>query len=178
VTTVDNQKVTIDENFNYTIPEDKVYHIMYEIGRAGNVDLESQVVPVVKDRTARILAGQNMVTINANRPAIQADIEKYVFQSVEELFGIQPHSLQIQGIIPSASFMASNEAAVKAKNDAVAAENTKRIRQSKQPEAAHSRSCWKRRLIKPGRYLREKGWRRGLPRKSSRLAHPTNISNT
>ena len=129
VTTVDNQKVTIDENFNYTIPEDKVYHIMYEIGRAGNVDLESQVVPVVKDRTARILAGQNMVTINANRPAIQADIEKYVFQSVEELFGIQPHSLQIQGIIPSASFMASNEAAVKAKNDAVAAENTKRIRQ-------------------------------------------------
>ncbi len=115
VTTVDNQKVAIDENFNYTIPEDKVYHIMYEIGRSGDADLESQVVPVVKDRTARILAGQNMVTINANRPAIQADIEKFVFQSVEELFGIQPHSLQIAGIIPSAAFMASNEAAVKAK---------------------------------------------------------------
>ncbi len=129
VTTIDNQKVTIDENFNYTIPEDKVYHVMYEIGRAGNTDIVTQVVPVAKDRTGRIFAGQNMSTITANRPAIQADIERSVSQAVEELFGIQPHSLQIAGIIPSAAFMASNEAAVKAKNDAVAAENTKRTRQ-------------------------------------------------
>lgn len=129
VTTVDNQKVTVDENFNYTIPEDRVYHVMYEIGRAGNTDIDTQVIPVVKDRTGRIFAGQNMAVINASRPAIQADIEKAVSQSVEELFGIQPHSLQIAGIIPSAAFMASNEAAVKAKNDAVAAENTKRTRQ-------------------------------------------------
>lgn len=129
VTTVDNQKVTIDENFNYTIPEDQVYHVMYEIGRAGNTDIESQVVPVVKDRTGRIFAGQNMASVNANRNQIQADIEKSVSQSVEELFGIQPHSLQIAGIIPSATFMASNEEAVKAKNAAVAAENTKRTKQ-------------------------------------------------
>jgi modulator of FtsH protease HflC len=129
VTTVDNQKVTIDENFNYTIPEEKVYHVMYEIGRSGNTDIDSQVIPVVKDRTGRIFAGQNMSTINASRPAIQAEIEKSVSQAVEDLFGIQPHSLQIAGIIPSVAFMASNEAAVKAKNDAVAAENTKRTRQ-------------------------------------------------
>lgn len=129
VTTVDNQKITIDENFNYTIPENKIYHVMYEIGRAGNVDIDSQVVPVVKDRTARVFAVQNMATVNINRADIQAQIEKSVSQSVEELFGIQPHSLQIAGITPSPAFMASNEAAVKAKNDAVAAENTKRTRQ-------------------------------------------------
>ena len=129
VTTVDNQKITIDENFNYTIPEEQVYHVMYEIGRAGNTDIDSQVIPVVKDRTGRIFAGQNMATVNANRPFIQAEIEKSVSQSVMELFGIQPHSLQIAGIIPSPAFMASNEEAVKAKNAAVAAENTKKTRQ-------------------------------------------------
>lgn len=129
VTTVDNQKITIEENFNYTIPEEKIYHVMYEIGRAGNTDIDSQVIPVVKDRTGRIFASQNMANINANRPAIQNELEKAVSQSVENLFGIQPHSLQIAGIIPSAAFMASNEAAVKAKNEAVAAENTKRTRQ-------------------------------------------------
>jgi regulator of protease activity HflC (stomatin/prohibitin superfamily) len=37
--------------------------------------------------------------------------------------------LQIAGIKPSDSFMVSNELAVKAKNDAIAAENTKRTRQ-------------------------------------------------
>ncbi|MBF0119327.1 MAG: hypothetical protein HQK79_10870 [Desulfobacterales bacterium] len=129
VTTIDNQKITLDMNFNYTIPEDKVFHIMYEIGRAGSVDIEIQIIPVVRDRTSRIFAIQNMATVNANRSSIQNEIEKSVAKSVEELFGIQPHSLQIAGITPSAAFMASNEAAVKAKNEAVAAENTKRTRQ-------------------------------------------------
>ena len=115
VTTIDNQKITLDENFNYTISDDKVYHVMYEIGRAGNSDIDSQVVPVVKDRTGRIFSGQNMTTVNANRQSIQAEIEKAVSKSVEELFGIQPHSLQIAGITPSPAFMASNEEAVKAK---------------------------------------------------------------
>lgn len=129
VTTIDNQKVTLDINFNYTIPDEKVFHVMYEIGRPGNTDIESQVIPVVKDRTGRIFSSQNMATINLNRVTIQADLEKDVSKTVSELFGIQPHSLQIAGITPSAAFMASNEEAVKAKNAAVAAENTKKTRQ-------------------------------------------------
>lgn len=129
VTTVDNQKVTLDINFNYTIPDNKVFHVMYEIGRSGNTDIDSQVIPVVKDRTGRIFSSLNMATINVNRVTIQAEIEKDVAKTVGELFGIQPHSLQIAGITPSPAFMASNEEAVKAKNAAVAAENTKKTRQ-------------------------------------------------
>ncbi|MEI7668631.1 MAG: prohibitin family protein [Pseudomonadota bacterium] len=129
VTTIDNQKLSIDLNFNYTIAENKVYHLMYEIGNAGNTDIEDQIIPVVRDRTARIFAVQNMATINANRNDIQSQIEKAIFKSVEELFGIEPHSLQISSIKPSDAFMASNEAAVRAKNEAIAAENTKRTRQ-------------------------------------------------
>jgi membrane protease subunit HflC len=129
VTTVDNQKVTMEINFNYTIPDDKVNHVMYEIGRSGNTDIENQVVPVVKDRTGRIFSSQNMTTINVNRVTIQAEIEKDVSKTVSELFGIQPHSLQIAAITPSPAFMASNEEAVKAKNAAVAAENTKKTKQ-------------------------------------------------
>ena len=129
VTTVDNQRVELDLNFNYTIPENKVYHLMYEIGGAGNTDIENQILPVVKDRASRIFSGENMSTVNAKRNEIQTQIEASVSKSVEELFGIEPHSLQIAGIKPSDSFMASNEAAVRAKNEAIAAENTKRTRQ-------------------------------------------------
>lgn len=129
VTTIDNQKITLDINFNYTIPDDRVNHVMYEIGRSGNTDIDSQVIPVVKDRTGRIFSSQNMATINLNRVTIQAEIEKDVSKTVSELFGIQPHSLQIAGITPSPAFMASNEEAVKAKNAAVAAENTKKTKQ-------------------------------------------------
>lgn len=129
VTTVDNQKVSLLMNFNFTIPENRVNHLLYEIGRSGNGDIEDQIIPVVMDRASRIFASQNMATINVNRMEIQAQIEKSIFQSVEDLFGIQPHSLQIAAIRPSDAFMLSNEAAVKAKNEAVAAENTKRTRQ-------------------------------------------------
>ena len=126
VTTIDNQKVTLDINFNFTIPDEKVNHIMYEIGKSGNTDIDLQIIPVAKDRASRIFSVQNMVTVNANRAEIQSLIEASISKSVEQLFGIEPHSLQIAGITPSAAFMQSNELAVKAKNDAVAAENTKR----------------------------------------------------
>lgn len=138
VTTIDNQKVTVEINFNYTIPADKVNHILYEIGRAGTLersDIDEQIVPVAKDRVARIFSAQNMVTVNANRSDIQAQIESSVSKSVEQLFGAEPHSLQIVQITPSAAFMASNENAVKAKNDAVAAENTKRTIQFQADQA-------------------------------------------
>jgi hypothetical protein len=68
---------------------------MYEVGRSGNVDIESQVIPVAHDRTARVFAAQNMVTVNQNREAIQEQVEKSISTSVEQLFGITAHSLQI-----------------------------------------------------------------------------------
>ncbi|MBF0135841.1 MAG: SPFH domain-containing protein [Magnetococcus sp. DMHC-1] len=129
VMTIDNQKIGLDINFNFTIPMDKVNHLLYEVGGAGNVDVVSSVVPIVRDRAARVFAIQNMVSVNEKREAIQAEIERSVSAAVKELFGIETHSLQIAGITPSDAFMKSNEAAVKAKNDAVAAENNKRVKQ-------------------------------------------------
>ncbi|CAK0774785.1 PHB domain-containing protein [Gammaproteobacteria bacterium] len=126
VTTVDNQRVTLSINYNYTIPDEQVNHLLYEVGRTGDIDVESNVIPVVKDKTARIFAVQNMVMVNTNREKIQENVEREVSMAIKNLFGIQAHSLQIAGITPSPAFMQSNEAAVKAKNDAVAAENKKR----------------------------------------------------
>lgn len=126
VLTVDNQKVSIEENFNYTISKDRFYHVMYEVGSAGHLDqhtIEQQIEPVARDRTARIFAAHNMVTVNSNREAIQAEIEKNVTIAAETLFGITTHSLQIAAITPSPSFMKSIDEATMAKNAAIAAEN-------------------------------------------------------
>lgn len=136
VLTVDNQRVTIEENFNYTISKDQFYHVMYEVGRPGNVDIDDQVIPVVKDRTARIFAAQNMVTVNANREVIQEQIEKNVTLAVEGLFGITAHSLQIAAITPSANFMKSIDEATMAKNAAIAAENELRTKQFQAQQVA------------------------------------------
>ena len=129
VLTVDNQRVTLDVNFNYTIPREKVYHLMYEVGRSGNVDIDDQLIPVAKDRIARIFASQNMISVNSNRELIQQQAEASVAKASEGLFGIAAHSLQIAGIKPSDAFMRSVDEATMAKNAALAAENQKRTRQ-------------------------------------------------
>jgi regulator of protease activity HflC (stomatin/prohibitin superfamily) len=128
VSTVDNQVVTVTLNYNYTIPRNEVNHLLYEVGGMGDdqANIHNQAIAVAKDRVSAIFAGQNMVNVNANRALIQDQISTAVHQRLQQLFGIEPHSLQIPMIQPSPAFLQSNEAAVKAKNDAVAAENTKR----------------------------------------------------
>jgi membrane protease subunit HflC len=131
VSTIDNQVVTISINYNYTIPSDQVNHLLYEVGGMGDdqTNIHAQAIAVAKDRASAIFAGQNMVTVNANRAAIQAAITASVHERLRSLFGIEPHSLQLPEIKPSPQFLASNAAAVNAKNAAVAAENTKRTKQ-------------------------------------------------
>ena len=136
VLTVDNQKVTLDLNFNYTVPDNQVYHIIYEVGKANDADIDNQVLPVARDRAGRVFAGQNMVTVNANREAVQRDLEARVTQSVQDLFGLAAHSLQIAGIKPSDSFMASIDAATRAKNEAIRAENQLRTVQFEAQQVA------------------------------------------
>lgn len=129
VATVDNQEVAIDMSLSYIIPDSQVNHLLYEIGRSGQADIESQLLTVAKDRTARIFAGENMVSVNANRIGIQKAVEDSIHQTIQKLFGIELESLQIAAIKPSDSFIRSNEEAVRAKNAAVAAQNTKKTRQ-------------------------------------------------
>jgi regulator of protease activity HflC (stomatin/prohibitin superfamily) len=136
VLTVDNQRVSIEENFNYNIGKSQAYHVMYEVGRSGSVDIDDQVIPVARDRTARVFAAQNMVAVNANREAIQDQVEKSVTKAVEDLFGISAHSLQISAIRPSENFMASIDQATMAKNSAIAAENQLRTKQFEAEQVA------------------------------------------
>jgi regulator of protease activity HflC (stomatin/prohibitin superfamily) len=126
VSTNDNQQVTLAINYNYTIPANQVNHLLYEVGSSGSEGIHDQAIAVVRDRASWVFAGQNMVSVNSNRNAIQTAIESAVHQRLHDLFGIEPHSLQISAIEPSKAFMLSNEAAVNAKNAAVAAENQKR----------------------------------------------------
>lgn len=131
VNTVDNQKITLDMNFNFTIPRNKVNHLLYEVGKTGNADIADSIIPVVRDRAGRIFNKQNTTIISQNREAIQDQVIRAVFTAVSEQFGLQPHSLQIAQIIYSSTFVQSNENAVRAKNDAVAEQNKQVVETAK-----------------------------------------------
>lgn len=131
VNTVDNQKITLDMNFNFTVPGNRVNHLLYEVGKTGNMDIADSIIPVVKDRAGRVFNRQNTTVISQNREAIQEQVTQSVFKAVSEQFGLQPHSLQIAQIIYSPTFVQSNENAVRAKNDAVAEQNKQVVETAK-----------------------------------------------
>jgi regulator of protease activity HflC (stomatin/prohibitin superfamily) len=131
VNTVDNQKITLDMNFNYTVPRNKVNHLLYEVGKTGNFEIAESIIPVVRDRAGRVFNQQNTTIISHNREAIQEQVTRAVFSAVSEQFGLQPHSLQIAQIIYSPTFVQSNENAVRAKNDAVAEQNKQVVETAK-----------------------------------------------
>ena len=131
VNTIDNQQITLDLNFNFTIPRDKVNHLLYEVGKSGSFDISESIIPIVKDRAGRVFNVQNTTTLSQNRDAIQAEVTKSVFETVKTQFGIEPHTLQFAQIGYSPAFVSSNERAVTAKNDAIAEQNKQVVETAK-----------------------------------------------
>ncbi len=124
VYTVDNQSVQISVGVTYRIPRDAVFKLLYDVGRSGVFDIHRNIEQIIADRTLRLFAKRNTVKISEEREQIAGDVRVAVSQSVRDLFGVDIFDLQIPAIKYSDTFVASVEAAVKAKNDAIAAENT------------------------------------------------------
>ena len=122
--TVDNQWVKISVGMTYRIPSTAVFLLLYKVGRSGNFSVRENVEPIISDRAMRVFARRNTIKISEEREVIANEIRQSVSDRLAELFGLNVIDLQIAKIEYSPTFAASVEAAVKAKNDAVAAENT------------------------------------------------------
>jgi regulator of protease activity HflC (stomatin/prohibitin superfamily) len=122
--TVDNQWVKISVGLTYRIPPAAVFRLLYQVGQSGNFSIRENVEPIIADRAMRVFARRNTIKISEEREVIANEIRQAVSARLAELFGLDVVDLQIAKIEYSPTFMASVEAAVKAKNDAVAAENT------------------------------------------------------
>ncbi len=124
VYTIDNQSVEISLGVTYRIPREAVFKLLYDVGRSGVFDIERNITTIVADRALRLFARRNTVKLSEEREQIAGDVRTVVSQAVRDLFGVEVIDLQIPSIKYSDTFVASVEAAVKAKNDAIAAENT------------------------------------------------------
>jgi regulator of protease activity HflC (stomatin/prohibitin superfamily) len=124
VYTNDNQKVTIDVSLIYQIPSSAVMNLLYHVGRAGAVDIEATILPVVRDRALAAFAQYNTLTISDQRAQITAQMRKDISDALQRLFDVDVIDVQLVGIHYSPVFDQSIEEAVRAKNLAVQAENT------------------------------------------------------
>jgi len=123
VLTNDNQPIHMAISMTYRSPVDAAYHLLYEVGKAGNFDIDSNVDPIIRDRVMKVFAQKNTVKISEERGEISNEIQASVSQSLRELFKLEVLDFQISDIKYSEQFVHSVEQAVQAKNDAITAEN-------------------------------------------------------
>jgi regulator of protease activity HflC (stomatin/prohibitin superfamily) len=123
VYTNDNQSVSITVSLIYVIPTTGVYHLLYEVGRTGDLDVDTTVLPVVRNDAQGVFARYNTLTISDKRVQIADAMQAAIANDLKRLFGIQVVNVQLTGIQYSKAFTESVEAAMTAKAAAVRAEN-------------------------------------------------------
>jgi regulator of protease activity HflC (stomatin/prohibitin superfamily) len=123
VYTNDNQSVAISVSVIYRIPPADTYHMLYDVGRSGAVDVNETVLPVVRNDAQAVFARYNTLTISDRREGIAAAMQAAISTDLRRLFGIEVVNVQLTGIRYSGAFTQSVEAAMAAKAAAVRAEN-------------------------------------------------------
>ena len=124
VYTIDNQSVDVSVGITYRIPQDAVLKLLYQVGKPGDAGIMRNIQQIISDRTLKIFARRNTIKISEEREQISGEVRQAVSQGIREQFGMEILDLQIPAIKYSDTFVTSVEAAVKAKNDSIQAENT------------------------------------------------------
>lgn len=121
--TRDAQKVSVHATVTLQVPDTAVYHLLYEVGRAGNFDLDRNYVTIVSDRVRTVIGRHEINAIaGADRQAILDETREVLTHDLAELFGIKVDSVQTALSGMPASYAAAVEAAMQARTQRQAAE--------------------------------------------------------
>ena len=121
--TRDAQKVTLHVTVTTQVPDAAVYHLLYEVGRAGNVDLEHSYVTIVSDRLRTVIGRHEINAIaGADRQEILDESRTALARDLSALFGIRVDSVQTALVGMPPSYAAAIESAMQARTQRQAAE--------------------------------------------------------
>ena len=121
--TRDAQKVTVHVTVTTQVPDSAVYHLLYEVGRAGNLDLDRNYVTIVSDRLRTVIGRHEINAIaGADRQEILDETRSVLTRDLADLFGIKVDSVQTTLSGMPASYAAAIEAAMQARTQRQAAE--------------------------------------------------------
>lgn len=121
--TKDAQKITVHITVTSQIPDSAVYHLLYEVGRAGNVDLERNYHTIIADRLRTVIGRHDINEIaGADRQQIIDEVRAVLARDLADLFGIKVDSVQSALVGMPPSYAQAIEAAMQARTQRQAAE--------------------------------------------------------
>ena len=121
--TRDAQKISLHLTLTTQVPDAAVYHLLYEVGGAGNVDLERNYNTVISDRLRTVVGRHDINEVaGSERQQILDEARAVLSHDLADLFGIQVDSVQVALVGMPQSYAAAIEAAMQARTQRQAAE--------------------------------------------------------
>lgn len=103
--TRDTQEVSLQLSLTYRVPPDAAYHLLYEIGRSGNVDIGHNLESVANDRVRSIVSRRDVTELaGEGRERIIDEIKSVIAQELRRLFKIDVQDVQIPVLDFSAQY--------------------------------------------------------------------------
>src|SRR5215472_16835697 len=94
--TRDTQEVTLQISLTYNVPPTAAYHLLYEVGRAGNIDIAHNLESVANDRVRSIVSRQDVTALaGEGREKIVDDIKVTIASELKRLFKLEVQDVQI-----------------------------------------------------------------------------------
>jgi len=121
--TRDTQEVTLQISLTYNVPPTAAYHLLYEVGRAGNIDIAHNLESVANDRVRSIVSRQDVTALaGEGREKIVDDIKVTIASELKRLFRIEVQDVQIPALDFSAQYKEAVNRATLARAQRVQAE--------------------------------------------------------
>jgi regulator of protease activity HflC (stomatin/prohibitin superfamily) len=94
--TRDTQEVTMQLSLTYHVPPSAAYFLLYEVGRAGNVDIVPNLESISNDRVRSIVSRQDVTALaGEGREKILDQIKATIATELKRLFKVEVEDVQI-----------------------------------------------------------------------------------
>jgi modulator of FtsH protease HflC len=121
--TRDTQEVMLQLSLTYNIPPASAYHLLYEVGRAGNIDIAHNLESVANDRVRSIVGRRDVTDLaGEGREKIMDEIKAVIAMELKRLFKVDVQDVQIPALDFSAQYKEAVNRATLARAQRVQAE--------------------------------------------------------
>jgi modulator of FtsH protease HflC len=94
--TRDTQEITLQLSLTYNVPPSAAYHLLYEVGRAGNIDIAHNLEAVANDRVRSIVSRRDVTDLaGEGREKIMDEIKVVIVTELKRLFRVEVQDVQI-----------------------------------------------------------------------------------
>jgi membrane protease subunit HflC len=94
--TRDTQEVALQLSVTYNVPPGSAYHLLYEVGRSGNIDIAHNLEAVANDRMRSIISRRDVTEIaGEGRERIVEEIKAVIAAELKRLFRVEVQDVQI-----------------------------------------------------------------------------------